>query len=292
MIVANVSWKKEASALNFAKLFVLRENYHCFMGVLEPFHRSQEYEIEAGWSVVGFSSLGSCDDTNCFRVPVLFAVEVFSTEKWHLIDLSIDSCFSITGISAVPASVTVTEEKAISDQQTQLQNKILDILNADQVLSSKLTAVVKNSAALPPASVILEQRSAPATNTSINFDNPSVQKALDNLIQSGPALMQNLNAISSSQAAVSTSSGMSFDTTTSSSPAFTNYVPFWGIVLWVIYLPVVYIFRQRGWNASRSHVPCDWRRHDGGPWPQTLERAPGVGVGARGGGRGGGGGGG
>lgn len=32
----------------------------------------------------------------------------------------------------------------------------------------------------------------------INFDNPTVQKALDNLIQSGPSLLQNINAVSKS----------------------------------------------------------------------------------------------
>ncbi|XP_036900085.1 nuclear receptor coactivator 5 isoform X2 [Sturnira hondurensis] len=42
------------------------------------------------------------------------------------------------------------------------------------------------SSRLAPASNIASQR--PVSSTGINFDNPSVQKALDTLIQSGPAL--------------------------------------------------------------------------------------------------------
>ncbi|XP_043739411.1 nuclear receptor coactivator 5 isoform X3 [Cervus elaphus] len=42
------------------------------------------------------------------------------------------------------------------------------------------------STLLAPASNLASQR--PVSSTSINFDNPSVQKALDTLIQSGPAL--------------------------------------------------------------------------------------------------------
>ncbi|XP_005372532.2 nuclear receptor coactivator 5 isoform X1 [Microtus ochrogaster] len=42
------------------------------------------------------------------------------------------------------------------------------------------------SSRLAPASSIASQR--PVSSTGINFDNPSVQKALDTLIQSGPAL--------------------------------------------------------------------------------------------------------
>lgn len=42
------------------------------------------------------------------------------------------------------------------------------------------------SSRLAPASNMASQR--PVSSTGINFDNPSVQKALDTLIQSGPAL--------------------------------------------------------------------------------------------------------
>lgn len=42
------------------------------------------------------------------------------------------------------------------------------------------------SSRLAPASTMASQR--PVSSTGINFDNPSVQKALDTLIQSGPAL--------------------------------------------------------------------------------------------------------
>ncbi|XP_043841862.1 nuclear receptor coactivator 5 isoform X2 [Dromiciops gliroides] len=44
----------------------------------------------------------------------------------------------------------------------------------------------QSSSRLAPASNVAGQR--PASSTYINFDNPSVQKALDTLIQSGPAL--------------------------------------------------------------------------------------------------------
>ena len=86
---------------------------------------------------------------------------------------------------------------------------------------SKLAAGV-NSATPRPAQhqpTAFEQRSTTA-NTSINFDNPSVQKALDNLIQSGPALMQSINAISSSQS--SAASGSNYDAATATA-SYTDY---------------------------------------------------------------------
>ena len=53
----------------------------------------------------------------------------------------------------------------------------------------------------PPAQSQLPQQSRsqiskPAGNSVINFDNPNVQKALDQLIQSSPVLRQNFNVSS------------------------------------------------------------------------------------------------
>ena len=58
--------------------------------------------------------------------------------------------------------------------------------------------VASQLSVMSPPSVSAVQGPAPAA-TLINFDNPTVQKALDNLIQSGPNLLRN---ISVSQAAV------------------------------------------------------------------------------------------
>jgi hypothetical protein len=46
----------------------------------------------------------------------------------------------------------------------------------------------------PPTSVGAVQGPSTPAATLINFDNPTVQKALDNLIQSGPNLLRNLSA--------------------------------------------------------------------------------------------------
>jgi radial spoke head protein 4A len=78
-------------------------------------------------------------------------------------------------------------------QQQQLQSKILNILNGggardpSQTLSTQYP--VRGASVGPSTS----------TSTSINFDNPSVQKALDNLISSGPNLLRNIGAVGQGQ---------------------------------------------------------------------------------------------
>ena len=93
-------------------------------------------------------------------------------------------------------------------QQQELQNKILSMLNQNGTGGGIATATVQSPRAVvgigqspvPPAT---SQSSNPAL---INFDNPSVQKALDNLIQSGPNLLRTISSTSQAQPPVVTSS--------------------------------------------------------------------------------------
>ena len=89
---------------------------------------------------------------------------------------------------------TVPDEKAIDVQQQKLQKQILSILNGED----GPPAVGGPGAAASMAGYGMHQGTAtsnPSLSTSINFDNPSVQKALDDLIQSGPNLLRNITAM-------------------------------------------------------------------------------------------------
>lgn len=79
------------------------------------------------------------------------------------------------------------EPKAV-DAQKDLQAKILSILNGPG----------EGAGSAPPpqshGNGALDHRQGPGGMSSlINLDNPNIQKALDNLIQSGPNLLKNLS---------------------------------------------------------------------------------------------------
>ena len=93
----------------------------------------------------------------------------------------------------------------LQQQQQELQAKILSILNGSGAGStpSQPTQGVQaqSSAWAGGAQAVAAPRGLPASqpqggggNPLINFDNPNVQKALDNLIQSGPNLLKSIPA--------------------------------------------------------------------------------------------------
>ena len=86
----------------------------------------------------------------------------------------------------------IKTEQAVAQQQQELQKKILSILNGGENGSPQRAAF---GVAAP------SQQHAPAASssqaaTTINFDNPNVQAALDNLISSSPNLLKNITAVS------------------------------------------------------------------------------------------------
>ncbi|XP_014669825.1 PREDICTED: nuclear receptor coactivator 5-like [Priapulus caudatus] len=124
--------------------------------------------------------------------------------------------------AAAPAAV-VENPNDLLKQQQELQAKILSVLNkpaANPPMSGG------NKAAQPPAPSYGNYGGAqPQTPTSvagINLDNPNIQKAIDNLINSGPRLLQNLTSVSSQSA--STLSEQDAPTSTQQ-PAVPNPAP-------------------------------------------------------------------
>ena len=107
------------------------------------------------------------------------------------------------------------DEKAINEQQQELQAKILSILNGSGPAAPPAPPAPThmNQSYPPPQPQYSQQMALPShqqqrpmqvqspqqasSSTSINFDNPSVQRALDNLISSGPNLLRNISATSS-----------------------------------------------------------------------------------------------
>ena len=94
----------------------------------------------------------------------------------------------------------------LQQQQQELQAKILSILNGSSAGATPSQPVqgvqaAQSSAWAGGAQAVAAPRGLPASqpqggggNPLINFDNPNVQKALDNLIQSGPNLLKSIPA--------------------------------------------------------------------------------------------------
>ena len=89
--------------------------------------------------------------------------------------------------------------KAIDDQQAELQNKILDILNGDERAAPRGQMSAAGVGMAPQGAPLgFSGASRPDTEaaggapTSINFNNPSVQKALDNLMHTN--VLQNISS--------------------------------------------------------------------------------------------------
>ncbi len=132
--------------------------------------------------------------------------------------------------------------KAIDDQQAELQNKILDILNGDERTSAAARGQMSAAGVgmapqgAPPGfggANRPDPESAGGAPTSINFNNPSVQKALDNLM--GTNVLQNISSAVSAtspppprdpyaRAPVSTpSSAAPYDHPTAAPPEYGGY---------------------------------------------------------------------
>ena len=75
----------------------------------------------------------------------------------------------------------------IDQQQQQLQDRILSILNGGDVgnaLASVASSLTSTVSAAPP-----QPKPEPVPNLgAVNLDNPSVQKALNDLMQTGPLM--------------------------------------------------------------------------------------------------------
>ncbi|XP_071067845.1 nuclear receptor coactivator 5 isoform X4 [Dasypus novemcinctus] len=85
-------------------------------------------------------------------------------------------------------SATPTPAATPTSQQ-ELQAKILSLFNTGTVAANSSSASSSVAAgSTQNQNFSTAANSQPVSSTGINFDNPSVQKALDTLIQSGPAL--------------------------------------------------------------------------------------------------------
>ncbi|KAK3086625.1 hypothetical protein FSP39_021183 [Pinctada imbricata] len=82
----------------------------------------------------------------------------------------------------------------LQQEQQELQAKILSILNNPEKAGEPKAAGPPGRPGMPMGNGAQPQAGGQGGMSSlINFDNPSVQKALDNLIQSGPNLLKNIN---------------------------------------------------------------------------------------------------
>lgn len=94
-----------------------------------------------------------------------------------------------------------TSQSFLQQQQQELQAKILSILNGSSAATAPSPGVQSQTStwaggatavAAPAPRGVPPQQQGSGGNPLINFDNPNVQKALDNLIQSGPNLLKNI----------------------------------------------------------------------------------------------------
>ena len=99
--------------------------------------------------------------------------------------------FPLGGKPSVPSGGGLKDEIAIAQEQQQLQAKILSILGGSSagtgpttVTSPSMSATAQAQAAYY-ASQKTGSNTTTTSSTSINFNNPSVQQALDNLMSTG-----------------------------------------------------------------------------------------------------------
>lgn len=96
------------------------------------------------------------------------------------------------------ARETLKDETAISKQQEALKKNILSILNGSEEKTATSQALSTSypglSGVAVPTSVSQEAGATPGLS-SLNLDNPSVQKALDNLISSGSSILKNITSL-------------------------------------------------------------------------------------------------
>lgn len=95
-------------------------------------------------------------------------------------------------------AATAAAAAAVEDESKLLQQKVL--LKQQQELQAKILSVLNKPTPAPPSppspvSQATPSVAIPASVSGINLDNPNIQKALENLIQTGPELLQNLNSV-------------------------------------------------------------------------------------------------
>lgn len=82
-------------------------------------------------------------------------------------------------------------------QQQELQAKILSVLNKPTPAPPSSTPATPVVSAVSYSTFNHSPAPQPVTSMAgINLDNPNIQKAIDNLISSGPKLLQNLTSVS------------------------------------------------------------------------------------------------
>lgn len=96
------------------------------------------------------------------------------------------------------ARETLKDETAISKQQEALKKNILSILNGSEdktTTSQALSTSYPGLSGVAAPTTLSQEAAATAGLSSINLDNPSVQKALDNLISSGSSILKNITSL-------------------------------------------------------------------------------------------------
>ena len=121
-----------------------------------------------------------------------------------------------------PPQPQTSQESTLTalSRNTLLGVSSLNPLSMNSVLGTSTQSALLSATSPPSVSAV--QAPAPAA-TLINFDNPTVQKALDNLIQSGPNLLRNISV--SQAVGQGTWPGQGTTTSTSQSGLFPAAVP-------------------------------------------------------------------
>ncbi|KAK6185504.1 hypothetical protein SNE40_007722 [Patella caerulea] len=122
-------------------------------------------------------------------------------------------------------SVVKPVQSPVQQEQEELKNKILSILNGGNTATSPPQQPNRSNVGYGDyrrAEPTQPQASTRSANPAlINFDNPTVQQALDNLIQTGPNLLKNINPTSNmSHSTGGTSSSGRLSTASPSSPGY------------------------------------------------------------------------
>ncbi|XP_054723101.1 nuclear receptor coactivator 5-like [Uloborus diversus] len=102
-----------------------------------------------------------------------------------------------------PPPAPLKDDVDVAQKEQDLQNRIMNIMNQGAPVGGDVPparAAALEPPVVPPPKPDPEAFGGPAsksesatTPTYINFDNPSVQKALDNLMQSGPNLLKSIS---------------------------------------------------------------------------------------------------
>ncbi|XP_067140103.1 nuclear receptor coactivator 5-like isoform X2 [Centruroides vittatus] len=114
----------------------------------------------------------------------------------------------LAGITTSTTLTTATtsiqnNDQSVALKQQELQQKIFSIIGqtptptAENInLGLKAQATVGQSTGIGQSLDIQQRQTSQQSSTYINFDNPNVKKALDNLIQTGPKLLESIGMTS------------------------------------------------------------------------------------------------